>query len=323
MCSLIDASGTRNIRPFAIGRDLGQLADLIQVSFGPELRRTHSHMVHDMRQMALFGGMLGVVGVVMPMITGYVWEVDGLVVGNATVSREARSNWWQLSNVAVLPSHRGQGIASLLVDRALQYVRDHGGQRVFLQVRQGNDVAIDLYRRRGFRTYDVTCEMGLLPTSWPLPVAKPAAVRRMRPRDSRAVQQLHRRTMTSERLRVRPAQDGAYRKSLLQHVSELLAKESGALSRWDCVWDDRRGLAAHGALKAVHARAPMSLNLAVDEARESTIAADVAGNLLARAYSVRGIVKASLSASQPRSVQALQGLGFEEWRVLDEMALLF
>jgi GNAT superfamily N-acetyltransferase len=49
----------------------------------------------------------------------------------------------------VEPSHRGQGIASQLLDLAEHSSADHGAMALHLEVTQGNP-AIELYRRRGF-----------------------------------------------------------------------------------------------------------------------------------------------------------------------------
>ena len=48
-----------NLRLFSAQTDLGELADLLQVAFGDELRRTGNRMVDDMRQIAALGPLGG------------------------------------------------------------------------------------------------------------------------------------------------------------------------------------------------------------------------------------------------------------------------
>ena len=53
-------------------------------------------------------------------------------------------------NVAVHPHFRGKGYASTLIKFALGYFEEKGAHEFFLEVREGNMVAIRLYQRFGF-----------------------------------------------------------------------------------------------------------------------------------------------------------------------------
>jgi len=53
-------------------------------------------------------------------------------------------------NIATRPDRRRQGIARAMMSAAMQYARDHGVARVFLEVRRSNSGAIALYRSVGF-----------------------------------------------------------------------------------------------------------------------------------------------------------------------------
>jgi ribosomal-protein-alanine N-acetyltransferase len=53
-------------------------------------------------------------------------------------------------NVAVEPTERRQGVATVLLQQLLDRVDDEGAQYT-LEVRQSNEEAIELYRRFGFR----------------------------------------------------------------------------------------------------------------------------------------------------------------------------
>ena len=55
-----------------------------------------------------------------------------------------------ISNVAVDPDYRRQGIADALIDRLVGLCRMHGLSFVTREVRAGNEPAIALYRKHGF-----------------------------------------------------------------------------------------------------------------------------------------------------------------------------
>ena len=69
---------------------------------------------------------------------------DDRIVGYLVCSRY--DTVWHVMNVAVDPSLRRRGIATALLERV-----DGPDAQLTLEVRQSNDVAIELYRRFGFR----------------------------------------------------------------------------------------------------------------------------------------------------------------------------
>jgi len=72
-------------------------------------------------------------------VIGYVisfWAEDGFVI----------------ANLAVTDGFRGQGVGRRLLEAALKAGRDSGTRWAFLDVREGNQTAIRLYARMGFRT---------------------------------------------------------------------------------------------------------------------------------------------------------------------------
>jgi len=58
----------------------------------------------------------------------------------------------EIGNVAVLPGDQGRGIGGRLVDSALAELSQAGVGTVFLEVRESNEPALRLYRRRGFKS---------------------------------------------------------------------------------------------------------------------------------------------------------------------------
>lgn len=58
----------------------------------------------------------------------------------------------ELANIAVDPAWRGRGVGGRLLDLVLETARSRGVRDLFLEVREGNHVARELYRRRGFES---------------------------------------------------------------------------------------------------------------------------------------------------------------------------
>ena len=68
---------------------------------------------------------------------------------------------FHLVNFAVSPARRREGIGQALLDEGLARARDRGTKIVTLEVRDGNDVARELYRASGF------VEVALRPDYYP------------------------------------------------------------------------------------------------------------------------------------------------------------
>lgn len=74
-----------------------------------------------------------------------------------------------ISNVAVRPEYRGRGISRKMLNVLMQEAREDGVQAFTLEVRAGNEIAVNLYESLGFRTegirprfYDVPVEDALI-----------------------------------------------------------------------------------------------------------------------------------------------------------------
>ncbi len=57
----------------------------------------------------------------------------------------------EILNLAVLPTDRRKGIGRRLLDTVLEALAQSGTREVYLEVRESNAAAIDLYTRAGFR----------------------------------------------------------------------------------------------------------------------------------------------------------------------------
>ena len=311
------------IRPFDPGRDLSGLASLIEVSFGSELAAAGSQMVQDMRQLALWGPAVRVIGPAIPLFTGFVWVENDEIVGNVSISRDGPPGSWGLSNVAVMPEFRGRGIAGRLVDAAIGYVRQRGGRQILLQVRVDNAHALELYLRRGFHTYDTLHEMDLSHRHWVVPLDElHAAVRRPRIGDARGIHDVVVRSTPSEVLLRRPAPTHALRRGLWSRVWRGLFLGLTGQQRLELVVERAGDIVAYTCTAAHLVRRPQELELYVLSEARGTCEQVLVDRLLriVPPYAT-GSIRACLSASHPEGVSALNALGFRTLRVLAQMSL--
>ncbi len=108
-----------------------------------------------------------------PAAVVLVAERDGAVVGYAYATLEG-DDWMALRaaagflhDVVVEESARRQGIATLLVEAACAWLREHGAPRVLLWSATGNPGAQALFERLGFRRTMVEMTRELDPTAGP------------------------------------------------------------------------------------------------------------------------------------------------------------
>ena len=146
-----------NIRPLNVLRDLTAVADLIELCFSSTMdhdgQRYLSDMrraSHDVRFLSWASHMAETAS--MPL-TGYVWEENGRIVGNASLIpfRDHGKRVYLIANVATHPEYRRRGIGRALTERAMNHARARNGTAVWLHVREDNLAAIALYEGLGFQ----------------------------------------------------------------------------------------------------------------------------------------------------------------------------
>jgi ribosomal protein S18 acetylase RimI-like enzyme len=83
---------------------------------------------------------------------GYVWIIDGQIVGNITIISflERLRHIALIANVAVRPEFRGLGIASALTHQALRFAKAKRAWQVWLQVNDNNHAAQKMYEKLDF-----------------------------------------------------------------------------------------------------------------------------------------------------------------------------
>lgn len=136
-------------------RDLGHIADLIELCFAETLDSDGQRYLRRMRQTsqgpqnrwfnpATFQANLAA--------EGFVWEDGNVIVGNVSLIpfSRLRRPIYLIANVAVHPDFRRQGIARALTVAALEWCQKRHIHSTWLQVRDNNPPAIKLYESVGF-----------------------------------------------------------------------------------------------------------------------------------------------------------------------------
>jgi [ribosomal protein S18]-alanine N-acetyltransferase len=88
--------------------------------------------------------------IAFPLSINFVLLSAGKVIGytNIYVVRDEA----QILNIAIHPRHRGKGCASFLLSHVLDVLKEKEVHQYLLEVREGNEEAIGLYRKYGFQT---------------------------------------------------------------------------------------------------------------------------------------------------------------------------
>lgn len=153
----VKANDHPNIRPLNVLRDLSAVADLIELCFSSTMDHDGQRYLSDMRRASRDDSFLNWASHMaetasMPL-TGYVWEEDGRIVGNASLIpfREHGKRVYLIANVATHPDFRRRGIGRALTARAMKQANAKNASAIWLHVREDNPGAITLYEGLGFQ----------------------------------------------------------------------------------------------------------------------------------------------------------------------------
>lgn len=81
-------------------------------------------------------------------------EVEGIMAGYGLLLYRRGTSLARLYSLAILPEHRGSGLAASLLGALENCARQHDCVYLRLEVRPDNERAIALYRRLGYRQFD-------------------------------------------------------------------------------------------------------------------------------------------------------------------------
>jgi len=154
---LFSSQSSNPIRSIALSRDLLQIADLIERCFpiheDPDGQTYIREMRNAARDMQYLGWINRIAELGNTKPAGFVWEEGGKIIGNLSLIpfRDKGRSIHLIANVAVHPDHRRKGIGRTLTQHALGALRRYGERETWLQVRNDNVPAIDLYHSLGFK----------------------------------------------------------------------------------------------------------------------------------------------------------------------------
>ena len=146
-----------NLRPMSMFRDLSAVADLIELCFADSMDRDGQRYINDMRRASRDNSFLkwasGMTETVSLPLTGFVWEENGRIIGNASLIpfRDKGRRIHLIANIAVHPDYRRRGIARALTLRAMKHGWAKKSSALWLHVRDDNPGAIKLYADLGFQ----------------------------------------------------------------------------------------------------------------------------------------------------------------------------
>ena len=145
------------LRPLNILHDLPQVADLIELCFASTIDDEGQSYLEQMRRASRDNDFLRWAGRVvdttsMPL-SGFVWEENGHIVGNASLVYQnyGSRKIAMIANVATHPDYRRRGIGRALTEGAMSHARRKGAKELWLHVRDDNPTAIRIYEDLGFR----------------------------------------------------------------------------------------------------------------------------------------------------------------------------
>ncbi|HSM24482.1 MAG TPA: GNAT family N-acetyltransferase [Anaerolineaceae bacterium] len=145
-----------NIRSINPRTDLREIADLIELCFKDTLDEDGLDYIRYLRKLASnfnefsWGGESSFSSIAR--IQGFIYEVDGKIVGNLSMIPFHKNGEfiYLVANVAVHPLHRRKKIALDLTAKSIKYAKEKSAESIWLQVRDDNPPAITLYRQMGF-----------------------------------------------------------------------------------------------------------------------------------------------------------------------------
>ena len=146
------------MRPINLRTDLAPLADLIELVFADSMDSGGRAALREMRYLSKMGPGLRILSrmndLALGISLGYVWMVDGRLVGNVSVYPASwptdMGSAWIIANVGVHPDFQRRGIAHQLMQASMEMIRKRNGRTSILQVDHDNNTAVRLYERLGF-----------------------------------------------------------------------------------------------------------------------------------------------------------------------------
>jgi len=141
-----------HLKVFDPAIDAEQVIRLIEESFQLQNDPESRLVIEQMRRAVDRQNLLGILNAEEVRQPGYVWLIDGQIVGNINIISflDNLRHIALIANVAVKPEFQHLGIAKALTKQALRYCEQTRASEVWLQVSQENVAAHKLYLGLGF-----------------------------------------------------------------------------------------------------------------------------------------------------------------------------
>lgn len=217
------------LRPINLNTDIPQILKLLEVCFGASVHNIDGQRFYTgpatTNQQAAFLWRLNPAA--SKLALGFVWEVNGRIVGNVTILTTKVPGRYLVVNVAVHPDHRRKGIAHQLMRAVHRMVRTRNGQEILLQVVKTNTPAEELYETLNYTN------LGSM-TSWYAPVSRlhqldatadgslSPQIRELRRSEWQAAYQLDKAALAPELNWPEPLNFDAYQNGFLRKISNFV-----------------------------------------------------------------------------------------------------
>ena len=216
------------LRPIDLPRDLTPLGDMLcdtfqypenpQWSVQTDEKDDICHMLKSLRRIwPLMRAAQVVAPSLRDMFRGYVAIEDGRIVGVTIIQRHGTTNAWVVGTVGVLPGYRRRGIARASLEKSLALMREHGAEKTWLGVINGNTPAQRLYESLGFEVYDGMTDYSLSDPTLPSAPRLPAGfgISRLARSDWRTRMALEKRIVPEEARVYEPIEKGRFHRPLV------------------------------------------------------------------------------------------------------------
>jgi len=317
--------GPRRLNPL---RDLPGVADLIEEAFADDLDQEGRQVLKELRHLGRWGALVWFLRYMMPtledILSGFVWEEDGRVIGNVSVSMmSSLASSWRISNVAVAVPYRGRGIARRLMQSTIDYVQRHGGGAIYLQVREDNEPAVRLYQSLNFQPITAETEM-YLKYAAELDTAKDRRVRPPRHDEGPDLYALALAATPKAEQRLAPLSQIDFEVDWFQRLSDILTALASGRQVHRFVVDGRRGPAGYAKLTITRQRGtPHRFSLFVHPNYEGRVEDQLILAVLQTLHARHAghQVQIKLNAAKTTQIDALASRGFVKYRTLVMMEL--
>ncbi len=310
------------VRPFDPYRDPKPVAELISVAFKGELGPDGEIALAEMFRAARWGWLLG--WLYWPgwnrsgLAPGFVWVEQGRVLGNVSLRRARGWGGFFIGNVAVHPDWRERGIASVLMETALEAISARGGRWVGLEVRADNQTARRIYERLGFQKVGKTLYM-LRPAGLPRSsLSSHPTLRRGRSYDGAALVELVCENITIPHRSLLELRKENYRPGWERTLDHWL---EGRREVW---WVIEDGGVICGAVRVLHERGrrPDRLEVLVASGYSGRVETTLVQQGIACLRSApKKMVEIVLPTPTDSLVAVLEDAGFQKLRVLVQMRM--